>query len=79
MTLTTTATETQSTNEQALVYTVDETAELLKVSLWTVKKLIRERRLGSVQIGTRRLILAADLTEYLRELRLDGKGVRHGA
>jgi len=62
-----------------LVYTVREVAKRLKVSEWTVHKIIRERALGSIQIGARRLVPAADLAEYLRELRNEGRGVRHGS
>lgn len=62
-----------------LVYTVSEVAEKLKVSQWTVNRLIRERALGSVNIGARRLVPSVDLEEYLRGLRMDGKGVRYGS
>ena len=61
-----------------LVYTVSEVAEKLKVSQWTVNRLIRERALGSISIGARRLVPSVDLEEYLRELRMDDKGVRYG-
>jgi len=61
-----------------LVYTVSEVAEKLKVSQWTVNRLIRERALGSINIGARRLVPSVDLEEYLRELRMDDKGVRYG-
>jgi excisionase family DNA binding protein len=64
--------------DEQLVYTVREVAKKLKVSEWMVHKLIRERRLRSVQIGVRRLVAAVDLEEYLRELRRDGRGVRYG-
>ena len=76
MTPTTTPTNTPTTDD--IVYTVREVAEKLKVSQWTVNKLIRERTLHSIQIGARRLIPASDLAEYLRELRNADKGVRHG-
>jgi len=66
------------TTEPTFVYTITEVAEKLKVSPWMVKKLIRERDLSSIRIGARRLVPAADLEEYLRELRKDSKGVRHG-
>ncbi|MBN9630371.1 MAG: helix-turn-helix domain-containing protein [Actinobacteria bacterium] len=61
-----------------LVYTVAEVSERLKISLWMVNKLIRERKLRSIQIGARRLVPASDLEEYLRELRKVNMGVRHG-
>ncbi|MGO4299334.1 helix-turn-helix domain-containing protein [Leifsonia sp. RAF41] len=67
---------TPTTND--LVYTVAEIADRLKISLWMVNKLIRERKLRSIQIGARRLVPAKDLEEYLRELRKANLGVRHG-
>jgi excisionase family DNA binding protein len=73
------ASATAPTTTDDLVYTVREVAELLKVSQWTINKLIRERDLKSIQIGARRLVTATDLGEYLRELRMEGKGVRHGS
>lgn len=73
------ASATPPTTTDDLVYTVREVAELLKVSQWTVNKLIRERTLRSIQIGARRLVPATDLEEYLRELRMANHGVRHGS
>lgn len=67
-----------STSADDLVYTVAEIADRLKISLWMVNKLIRERKLRSIQIGARRLVPARDLEEYLRELRKTDMGVRHG-
>jgi excisionase family DNA binding protein len=61
-----------------LVYTVGEIAEKLKISQWMVNKLIREKTLHSIQIGARRLVPATDLEEYLRGLRKEGRGIRHG-
>ena len=49
------------------LHTIDEVADLLRVSAWTVHRLIREERLGSVKIGARRLIPAEDLTRYIAE------------
>lgn len=67
-----------ASTDDDLVYTVPEVAKKLKISQWTVNKLIRERNLHSIQIGARRLVPAIDLEEYLRELRKADKGVRHG-
>lgn len=64
--------------DQDLVLTVKEVAQNLKISLWMVNKLIRENKLRSVQIGSRRLVPSTDLEEYLRELRKRQAGVRHG-
>ncbi|HTL42096.1 MAG TPA: helix-turn-helix domain-containing protein [Pseudolysinimonas sp.] len=79
MTPNTTPAPAPATTASDIVYTVREVAEMLKVSAWTVNKLIRERDLGSIQIGARRLVPTADLEEYLRELRKQGRGVRYGS
>lgn len=79
MTPNTTPTLAPATTASDIVYTVREVAEMLKVSAWTINKLIHDRALGSIQIGARRLVPAADLEEYLRELRKEGRGVRHGS
>lgn len=51
--------------EEALVYTLDEAAHLLKVSKWTLNRLVQARDLGSIQIGTRRLIPADAISGFL--------------
>lgn len=66
------------TTTDDLVYTVHEIAEKLKISHWMVHRLIREKTLHSIQIGTRRLVPATDLEEYLRGLRKEERGIRHG-
>jgi excisionase family DNA binding protein len=48
-----------------LVLTVDETAERLRVSRWSVYNLIRANQLRTVKIGRRRLVPAAALDEFL--------------
>lgn len=47
---------TRALGNLALLLTVRETADQLKTSEWTVHKLIRERQLGSIKIGARRLV-----------------------
>ena len=54
---------------QALVLTVRETADQLKTSEWTVHKLIRERQLGSIKVGARRLVPWADLEMFIEARR----------
>ena len=51
-----------------LVLTVDEAAERLRVSRWTLYNLIRSNQLRTVKIGRRRLIPVAALADYLAEL-----------
>ena len=54
---------------QAAVLTVPETANRLKTSQWTVYKLLRERQLGSIQVGSRRLIPQADFDAFIESRR----------
>jgi excisionase family DNA binding protein len=48
-----------------LVLTVDEAAERLRVSRWTLYNLIRSNQLRTVKIGRRRLVPVAALSECL--------------
>ncbi|GAA3948191.1 hypothetical protein GCM10023085_33080 [Actinomadura viridis] len=48
-----------------LVLTVDEAAERLRVSRWTLYNLIRSNQLRTVKIGRRRLVPVNALAEYL--------------
>jgi excisionase family DNA binding protein len=51
-----------------LVLTVDEAAERLRVSRWTLYNLIRSNQLRTVKIGRRRLVPVNALAEYLDKL-----------
>jgi excisionase family DNA binding protein len=48
-----------------LVLTVDEAAERLRVSRWTLYNLIRSNQLRTIKIGRRRLVPVAALAECL--------------
>jgi len=48
--------------------TVDETAEWLRVSRWSVYNLIRANQLQTVKIGRRRLVTRQALDECVRQL-----------
>lgn len=48
-----------------LVLNVDEAAERLRVSRWTIYNLIRSNELRTVKVGRRRLVPVAALVEYL--------------
>ena len=54
---------------QSAVLTVPEAAELLKTSSWTIYKLLRERQLGSIQVGARRLIPLTDFQAFIESRR----------
>lgn len=48
--------------------TIDETAERLRVSRWSVYNLIRAKQLHTVKIGRRRLVAPTALTECIKQL-----------
>ena len=48
--------------------TVDEAAEYLRVSRWTIYNLIRSNQLRTVKIGRRRLVTLAALAECVESL-----------
>jgi excisionase family DNA binding protein len=48
--------------------TVDEAADYLRVSRWTVYNLIRSNQLRTVKIGRRRLVTLAALAECVDSL-----------
>jgi excisionase family DNA binding protein len=48
-----------------LVLTVDEAAERLRVSRWTLYNLIRSNQLRTIKIGRRRLVPVNALAECL--------------
>ncbi|WP_067466230.1 helix-turn-helix domain-containing protein [Actinomadura macra] len=51
-----------------LVLTVDEAADRLRVSRWTLYNLIRSNQLRTVKIGRRRLVPVNALAECLDKL-----------
>ncbi|MEU4571445.1 helix-turn-helix domain-containing protein [Nonomuraea sp. NPDC023979] len=51
-----------------LVLTVDEAAQRLRVSRWTLYTLIHSKRLRTIKIGRRRLVPVDALTECLKTL-----------
>jgi excisionase family DNA binding protein len=48
--------------------TIDEAAERLRISRWSVYNLIRANQLRTVKIGRRRLVTPAALTECVEQL-----------
>ncbi|MFC5813624.1 MULTISPECIES: helix-turn-helix domain-containing protein [Nonomuraea] len=51
-----------------LVLTVDEAAQRLRVSRWTLYTLIRSNQLQTIKIGRRRLVPADALADCIRTL-----------
>jgi excisionase family DNA binding protein len=52
----------------AVLYTVDEAADALRLSRSAIYELIRSGRLRSVKSGRRRLVPVAALSEYVAAL-----------
>ena len=57
-------------DDERLVYSLRETALRLGVSLSTIEKAVRDRALGSVKLGRRRLIPVEAVDELLAQARL---------
>jgi excisionase family DNA binding protein len=49
----------------SMVYTVEEVAEILKVSAQTVRKLIRQKKLKAFTVGSQLRIRKEDLDTYM--------------
>lgn len=56
------------TSVNVVIYTVDEAAQMLKISRWKVFDLIRTNQLRSVKIGGLRRIPHTAIEEYLIQL-----------
>jgi excisionase family DNA binding protein len=67
----TTSITSSAATAESLVLTVEETAELLKVSRTTVYGLIRTSRLHSIMIGRLRRVRHADVVAYLDQVSAD--------
>ena len=55
-----------------VLLTLEEARAVLRISKWSLYKLINCNRLTPIRIGTRRLIAADDLRALLDELRQEG-------
>ena len=49
------------------LYTLEEVAEHLKVSLQTVRRLVRANRLKTIRVGRQQRVTADALREFLRQ------------
>ena len=54
------------------VMTVKEVSEVLRLSYWSVIRLIKRGELVSLKIGARRVVLGEDLREFLERRREAG-------
>ena len=60
---------------QALLYTPEETAEILSIGRSRVFDLLRNGSLRSVKIGSSRRIPGPAITEFIESLSTDGQGI----
>lgn len=51
---------------------LEEAAQKLGVSIWTVYRLTARGRIASVRLGRRRLVSPADLEAFIRDARCQG-------
>jgi excisionase family DNA binding protein len=49
----------------AMAVSLQEAAKMLSVSIWTLKKLVKEKNLRSVRIGRRVVIQVSELERFL--------------
>jgi len=54
-----------------LLLTIDETCKILRVSKWTVYRLMDERKLASVKIRSRRLIPVQAVRDLIKRVQED--------
>lgn len=57
------------TTEMSRLMTIDEARDKLRISRWSIYRLINDRQLKTITIGSRRLIAPQDLDEFLQKLR----------
>lgn len=61
-------TESEEQPKYKLAYCVEEAGDMIGISRRSIYELIRSGQLGSVKIGSRRLIRHTDLERFLAEL-----------
>ena len=57
-----------STRPSSAMLTVDEACEYLRISKWTLYRLIQTGKLKTIKIGSRRLIRTVSLQEFVDRL-----------
>ena len=65
--------KTNIEEQRPVMLTVDEACESLRISKWTLYRLIHEKRIKTGKLGTRRLIPAASIADLVAEI-LEAEG-----
>jgi len=60
-------------NEELKLLSIDQACECLGLGRWSIYKLIRERRLNTVQIGKRRLVTQGAIRKFIAKLEEEGR------
>jgi excisionase family DNA binding protein len=56
-----------TSNDQVRAYSIEEAAELLAISAWTVRKWISVKKISSCKLGSRRVVPASEIKRLLDE------------
>ena len=59
----------ESTGLPEPLLTLNEAAQVLRISRWTMYQLINKNRLKTVRINERRLVTTQDLRQFIEDLR----------
>lgn len=59
---------TVASNDAPLLLTVPEACTLLRISRWSFYRLLREGRIETIRLGSRRLVPAAGLERLIEQL-----------
>lgn len=57
------------TTQMSRLMTIDEARDKLRISRWSIYRLINDRQLKTITIGSRRLIAPQDLDDFMQKLR----------
>ncbi|PZS17591.1 MAG: helix-turn-helix domain-containing protein [Pseudonocardiales bacterium] len=62
----------ETTSPTPELLTIAETCDALRISKWSLYRLIQERKLATIKIGARRLVPRDDLRNLVSQLRAEG-------
>jgi excisionase family DNA binding protein len=60
-------TKEMNNNDIDRLLSIDQAAELLSISPWTLRKMISSKKLRSAKLGTRRLVPKSEITRLIKE------------
>lgn len=63
---------TSTPSSTPMLYTLAEATAILRISRWTLHRLIQERRLHTIKIGTRRLVPPEAIRDFITKSAAEG-------